>query len=325
MEKNYKCRNCGEMLDNDAVVCPRCGQPFVKDEITEDEEVSNFIEKLKNPSTIENNIDNVENKENITEDEVKQQGKGLSSLIKFPSREMKGNLWWHVSLFLIGFIGLNILAFIISFIIGIVNVDALSTFDTTAALNFGLYFILFGAFLIFVNTKIIDVLKDYKKPPTWLKGLVYGLIILGSSIIISLITYNFYPDTVDTTINDNESTIRSITTSYPVLSFIVFGFLGPICEEFTYRAGLFSGIKKLNRVAAYLTCTIVFGLIHFSFDFTNTDDVIVELLNLPNYMVSGALLCYFYERDGIAVSITAHMTNNVISVLATILFSVVRI
>ena len=131
--------------------------------------------------------------------------------------------------------------------------------------------------------------------------------------------------TSNTSVNTNETGINTITTAFPILSLIVFGILGPLCEEVTYRVGLFSSIsQKLKPLWAYLITILIFGLIHF--DFTalfsgNVDALIIELSNLPTYLVSGLLLCYFYTKEGFGVSSIAHIFNNLLSLLLTLISS----
>ena len=84
-------------------------------------------------------------------------------------------------------------------------------------------------------------------------------------------------------VNDNENAIDSITNAYPLLSLLVFGIMGPVVEEFTYRVGLFSFIRRFNRPAAYIITIAIFALIHFNFQSTN---IVNELINLPSYIVA---------------------------------------
>ena len=105
-------------------------------------------------------------------------------------------------------------------------------------------------------------------------------------------------------------TLRSFITIYPFISLIFLGVIGPICEELTYRVGLFSVLKK-PKWLAYVIGTLVFALAHFSFTSTN---IINELVNLPVYIVSGFALCLAYDKFGLAASLTAHTVNNIYSV-----------
>ena len=121
--------------------------------------------------------------------------------------------------------------------------------------------------------------------------------------------------------NNNEEGITSITTLFPVLSLLIFGIIGPFVEEITYRVGLFNLLRKWNRVLAYLGTALIFGLIHFDFKAT---DIVTEFINLPSYVVSGLLLCYFYEYAGFEASFLAHVTNNVFAISAQIILRMLQ-
>ena len=96
---------------------------------------------------------------------------------------------------------------------------------------------------------------------------------------------------------------------------LIFGVIGPICEEFTYRIGLFSLTKRLSRVAAYIITPLVFGFIHFGWGSiaTGGDALIIELLNIPDYILAGVIFAFLYDRFGIGASTTAHVMNNLLS------------
>ena len=65
---------------------------------------------------------------------------------------------------------------------------------------------------------------------------------------------------------------------------------------------------------------VLFALIHFSFDNATAQEWVIELANLPSYMIAAAILCYAYDRnDSLATSIIAHIFNNAYSVLMTLL------
>jgi membrane protease YdiL (CAAX protease family) len=118
--------------------------------------------------------------------------------------------------------------------------------------------------------------------------------------------------------NANESAVVAMMKGYPLMSFVAFVILGPVCEELTYRLGLFSGIRRYSKIAAYCVVIVLFGLIHFDFQ---TTDWTNELLNLPYYMSAGAILCFVYDKEDLSTSMYAHVTNNLVSYVATFLTS----
>ena len=120
--------------------------------------------------------------------------------------------------------------------------------------------------------------------------------------------------------NANESSLNSIVTAFPMASLLFFAFIGPVCEELTYRVGLFSLTKRVNRIFAYIVTIIVFTLIHF--DFTSKT-MVNELLNIPFYAFAAFVFTFLYEKFGLASSVSAHITNNLFSLLVSI-FGIIR-
>ena len=106
-----------------------------------------------------------------------------------------------------------------------------------------------------------------------------------------------------------------MSKNYIVFALIIFGLIGPICEELTYRVGLYSLTKRWNRTAAYIITPIVFGLIHFNWESLTIggNTLVNELCNLPDYIVAGVLFSYYYEKGGFACSATAHVVNNLVA------------
>ena len=106
--------------------------------------------------------------------------------------------------------------------------------------------------------------------------------------------------------------MESVVSSYPAFSIIVLGIIGPICEEIGYRLGLFDLLKRCHIALAYVATALVFGFIHF--DFTQISSI-TEWINLPNYLISGAILCLTYDRFGFGASVLAHVFNNVLAIV----------
>ena len=165
--------------------------------------------------------------------------------------------------------------------------------------------------LIILNSDFIKLFSGLNKLNKWLQSLAFGVLLLIVQSTVSIIMQTIVP----TGINNNEAGIESITSLYPFLSILVFGFVGPFVEEITYRVGLFTLLRKRNRVLAYIGTAIIFGLIHFDF---GASDIVTELVNLPTYLASGLLLCYFYEYAGFEASFIAHATNNLVATIISL-------
>ncbi len=216
-------------------------------------------------------------------------------------------LWKRIVLFAIGLFGVQVFGLLIS-----LATIFLPKETANAVTNFVTYGLLFLALVGIVLVDIPRLLYHFK---TWWKyalGIVIGLFVIGFDIFYTNIVNLFY----NFGINDNESGIRSIVEIYPLSSILIFGIVGPVCEELTYRVGLFGSIAKKNKVIAYIVTIIVFGFIHFNFTSKNIVD---EFVCLPMYLASGFLLTFAYDKLGFAASSMAHITNNMFSVVGQII------
>ncbi len=229
-------------------------------------------------------------------------------------------LYRQILYFLVGSVGFQILATIYSIILVLIfqPVNADEKLICTAIINFVSYTMLFiGLCLI--------TWKEYKKLfksfyiLKW-KPYVFGIAGVVAIFAFNLI-YNNFLNMVGYTpqINENETGVRNIVSVFPILSIIVFGFIGPFCEELTYRVGLFSFLRRIHISLAYIVSTIVFALIHFSFESIGTSLFFDELIAIVPYIFSGLTFAFLYHKFGFASSLCAHVTNNLTSLLVTIM------
>lgn len=218
---------------------------------------------------------------------------------------------------LLGFVGLKIVGLIISLLVTqIYKVTYPNPTDFALMIEsnqFGMtvnvvsYVILLVSFIFMLFEPLKKHFPKFKNYLAPIKGIGYGFLIMLASALIGLFYQVFKINVSD---NINEEAITSIMTTYPFWSFIAFVLAGPIVEELTYRLGLFSLIKRWNRVGAYAVTSLLFGLIHFNWEATS---LINELLNLPFYVIAGVGLALVYDFEGLHVSIFAHITNNFVS------------
>lgn len=240
------------------------------------------------------------------------------SMLK-PSRQL--------TLFLVGLFGLMLFSLTTQFVMdliarGIAPTDYdYETFisSTTASMIInGLSYLVLGVtFILLIKDDSNEILKSFKgyKP--------YVAAAIGfASIIMFNLFYNLILSLAGVTIldNANESSLNSIVTAFPMASLLFFAFIGPVCEELTYRVGLFSLTRRVNRILAYIVTIIVFTLIHF--DFTSKT-IVNELLNIPFYAFAAFVFTFLYEKFGLASSVSAHITNNLFSLLVSI-FGIIR-
>ena len=85
-------------------------------------------------------------------------------------------------------------------------------------------------------------------------------------------------------------------------------YLAPLVEEVLFRGFLFGSIRKKNRVAAYVVCTLCFSLYHL-FGYILLDPA--NAIYLIQYIPATILLCSCYERTNtIWAPIALHMLVN---------------
>lgn len=229
---------------------------------------------------------------------------------------VKNKITWlppvrQLIIFLLGSVGLIVIETIVASII--IATGNKNQVLVNAATVFSSYIILFVAIIAVIFPYLKTIAKGFNKVAPYLIGILGGAALILFSLFYSYFINLFYK----TSGNDNQQIAIKYIQNYPFISILILGFVGPIVEEFTYRVGLFSFSRRINRVAAYLLTSLIFGLIHFDFaakDMTN------ELINIPQYIVSGLLLSFLYEYQGTSCSITAHIINNLYSTLAILIF-----
>ncbi len=229
----------------------------------------------------------------------------------------------EIALFCIGLFGFQIAGLLVQILLAAIarsnfssQVDYESFMKSTpvsAGINFGVYLFLFACLSLVLqkdNLKLIKTFKYWVVPVAAIAGFI--------AIIVFNYSYNILLQILKISINDNvnESSINTVVASYPLMSLIVFGIVGPICEEITYRVGLFTLLRRINKILGYAVTILVFAFIHFDFTSANITN---ELLNMPCYICAAAVFCVLYDKFGFACSLSAHMTNNLISVFTAII------
>ena len=216
-------------------------------------------------------------------------------------------LWKRIVLFVVGLGGLYLIALLVSIPAIFVPTEYQDSF-----VNIVTYVVLFCALVGIVVLDIPKHLSMFKKCLPYLIGFGLGAGIIVFDIFYTTIVSQFYKYSI----NENEEGVRSIIDVMPVAAVFVLGIIGPLCEELTYRVGLFGALKKVSVILAYIVTIIVFGAIHFRF---NSSNIYNELVNLPVYLVSGAVLTFAYDKWGFTASATAHITNNLYAILMNII------
>ncbi|MFA5283532.1 MAG: CPBP family intramembrane glutamic endopeptidase [Bacilli bacterium] len=229
-------------------------------------------------------------------------------------------------LFLAGWGGLKIIALLVRSIIEMIgksvyqgDADSLSDFLNSnkvgMIINSLAYVIIFVGLLAILWNDIFPLAKEFKKIRPFIYGIGYGLLITAVTIGYTLLLKACGIEFSD---NGNESAISTYMIAYPTLSVLIFVILGPIVEELVYRVGLFAFLYRINKYLAYVVAALVFGLIHMSFNFSDINVFLNELINIPSYIFAGVVLCYIYSKEGFACSTYAHITNNLVAFIATL-------
>lgn len=244
----------------------------------------------------------------------------------------KTHLWLDFTLFLLGYLGLMLVPLIYQLIViqvlkgqnyQLSEIEGyLSGNHFLSLVNFVRYLSIFAMMvaLLFLTKILLPIVTQFKKFRTYLYGIGFGFIAIFLSV-----SYNLFLSLVfsDFGSNQNQNLVEEVIRLHPLLSALWIPFFGPIVEEFTYRLGLFNGLKKVNRTFAYVVTGLIFGLIHFNIP-SSTDpefskSLLIEIMNLPSYIMSGLLFNYIYDKENLGTSIVAHVTNNLVSYIATII------
>lgn len=228
----------------------------------------------------------------------------LFRLRRIPKRVVFLHPFAQIGMFLVGFAygGMLIMEIIVALFKDYLPSDAaLRSITGNAIIYISMFIGLLAIALLSGRIKIFG--EKFTNSIDYVYGIGYATTIVFSSIILGAILSWFYK--MDN--NVNQEAIETVAHSYPLLSIPVLCFVGPICEELTYRVGLYSFLRRFNKYLAFVITVIVFAFIHFEF---GADDILTELRSLPVYMVSGFILTLAYEHRGPACSMTAHVLYN---------------
>ncbi len=233
----------------------------------------------------------------------------------------------ELALFLIGWAGFQIIGTIF-YVIALANAESVlsgaglyggslqqgiadyfSSPAFNAFVNYWSYAVLFAALIIVMYPELKRLWPSFRNWRPYVYGLLMGLALIGTSLLWGLVV-----SAVGGSTGDNQSTVIAITMESPILAVVFTGIIGPICEEFAYRVGLFNLGMRIHPVVAYLFASLLFGLIHMQ-DFTSAN----EWLNFPSYLIAGGILALTYHRFGLVSSMTAHVFNNLIAIVSIFL------
>ena len=211
--------------------------------------------------------------------------------------------WKEALLFIFG----NVFTLsLISTIIGAIAYS-LNELDKKCVTTLVAYSVIFILLMLVVRIDIKKYLKKFVNWVPYVVGLAFGIgVLLFDELYLRFINIFYTTGT-----GGNETGIRMIISRFPALSLIIFGLIGPMCEELTYRVGVFNIIKRWNKVAAYILTALIFGFIHMDF----SGNIATEFIILPTYLFPGILFSIAYDMYDLPCSYTAHITNNLFVII----------
>ena len=213
----------------------------------------------------------------------------------------------QISLFLIGIIGVNVIAAIFSIIfsVAVKDNDPYKYLLINSMTYVTLFVIDFCVILKYYN----EFLEPFKKGRTYIAGLIGFAVVYGGSLLISVIMSSLVPSAGT---GENQTIAEMMVLNNPIVCVFVLGLMGPFVEECAYRVGLFSLCKRASRILAYVLTIIVFTVIHIDFF---ADNLVNELVALPDYLFAAAIFCVLYHFEGFGAVYIAHALNNLLSVI----------
>ena len=210
----------------------------------------------------------------------------------------------ELMLFFLGLIGLSVFALLGSLIFTYFPIEKSLA---SLIINVSSYLLFFIVAILIIYPYLKNLLDYLKKWDTYIFGVIGAGLLIGGSIGINLLMRYLVPGTGE---SGNQGALITMVKAYPVVVILVFGIIGPICEELAYRVGLFTLLRRVHPVLAYTLTIIIFAFIHFDFMSSN---IVNEFANLPGYIWGAVILSALYDYKGITSSITAHILNNIIS------------
>ena len=233
--------------------------------------------------------------------------------IEFRKRFPMTFIPWYLelTLALFGLFGFQFVSLLFSFVF--YNAYTQDAVRGLMLINVASYLVFFILCLSLLYRYVLSLVDKFKIKMAYLYGLIGFFALMAFSISYGIVIQVLRPGTGE---GSNQSAVIELVKNYPVIAIFVIGIIGPICEEVAYRIGLFTLLRRVHPVLAYVGTGVIFGLIHFDFF---SSDLITELLYLPNYIFAGLCFSFLYERKGIAASTFAHILNNLASITMILL------
>ena len=224
--------------------------------------------------------------------------------------------YWELYFFLLGLLGFVLFNLIFSIAFrSIYNEDPDRGLMLINSLSYLAFFLMVAVVIVPNRGYRKDIFSKFKIGTAYMWAGIGFAALIGFSITYNIFVQIFFPETGE---GGNQTAVVDMVTNYPLISLLIVGIIGPICEEVAYRVGLFTFLRRIHPSVAYIGTAIVFGLIHFDF---SSSDMLTEVVYLQNYIFAGLCFSFVYDKKGFAASTFAHISNNVFSILLTLMSS----
>lgn len=194
--------------------------------------------------------------------------------------------------------------------------------------------ILNWAYQILLIVLIMVYLKDFLVD-SWKRFISVGTKKNIKSILLSFFAYIgifivfqilVFVGKVDVGISQNQSTIRTYISAYPILTGILSIVVATFTEECIYRGIIYQTIRKYSKIGAIIVPGLMFGFIHVISTIVNGNVGIVQILYMIiNYSIGGIYLGVLQERyKNIWYSYFVHVLWNTMGTLPAVILTLMK-
>lgn len=213
----------------------------------------------------------------------------------------------------IGYIGISFIASIYELLLILITSHITIDVNALSAINLFLSYgttVVLLIYLGYVFKPFIPYLKSLlKEKNEIIEGIIIAACAFAGSMGYGILSTMIFGELGS---NSNQSGLDAAFMAKPIMCFFTIVIFAPICEEFTYRYGLFGVLARKSKTLAWVITIIIFALIHFDFTTLGNWELLkIELVNLPSYLIGSTFLTYaFARKNNILTSIVAHSVYN---------------
>lgn len=259
----------------------------------------------------------------------------------FPRNFVEANLsyldCWII--FALGFLVPNAVSLILGFSVGWMFVNENETGYSNGfmvALQISAQIAAIAAILLFLGLARRNAFKAIftSMKNKWL--IIYIVIFIAFMYLINFLT-NLSLNAIQKALlgevnsNENQVMVESMLRSYAFPMAISTVILAPIHEELTYRLALCGGVYRKKVYLGIILSGVIFGFVHFdssvvlNYFMKPTEykiSLIIELTNLPSYIITGLVFALAYKVSGsLLTPIVCHFVNNLFATITVFVLS----